>query len=81
VTSWRIDDVLETVSTENVVAGKYAHSLMGVVILTPAEGAPIIVVRIVWISGDDLSSEECRFGNTQEAVKETPEAIKERYHG
>lgn len=54
---------------------------MGVVILTPAEGAPVPVVRIVWVGWDDSSGEECRFGNTQEAVKETPEAIKEHCHG
>lgn len=68
-------------STENMVARKYAHTLMGVVILTPAEGAPVPVVRIVWVGWDDSSGEECRFGNTQEAVKETPEAIKEHCHG
>jgi hypothetical protein len=72
---------LETVSTENMVAGKYAHTLMGVVILAPAEGALVPVVGIVWVGWDDSSGEECRFGNTQEAVKETQEAIKERYHG
>ena len=54
---------------------------MGVVILTPAEGAPVPIVGIVWIGGDDSSGEERRFGNTQEAVEETPEAIKERCHG
>lgn len=70
VTIRKFGHVLETFSTENMFTGKYAHTLIGIIIFVQAQGTLLLVVCVFWVGWDDSSGEEPRFRITEDALKE-----------